>query len=310
MIKGLLFSFAGTLFVLAAVYFSFVAFNSKSAAQTLPARNITPTSLVRARKVETVTANPVFAAAALRNIDLKQNMQWTFGGKAQRGWSIYESLLCQLLNVEATNGDDFAANLARWQKSEGLAANGILDDASLAAIIKKWQSNRLKTSGYPAPEELTVAPAADFWDASRAAEMRQVERETYAAYKKMVAAAIADKSLNLATDANGNLAASEKYLKIVSAFRSREYQAKLRQASPNSGRAGLAVNSPHFTGRALDIYVGGEPVTTRDDNRALQVRTPVYKWLVKNAARFGFKPYFYEPWHWEYAPDAVAAANK
>ncbi len=74
----------------------------------------------------------------------------------------------------------------------------------------------------------------------------------------------------------------------------------LRRQSPNAGRAGLAVNSPHFTGRALDLYVGGQPVETRDDNRAVQVQTPVYQWLVRNAARFGFRPYFYEPWHWEY----------
>ena len=60
------------------------------------------------------------------------------------------------------------------------------------------------------------------------------------------------------------------------------------------------MNSPHFTGRAIDLYVGGEPVDTRDPNRALQVETPVYQWLVRNAERFGFRPYCYEPWHWEY----------
>jgi LAS superfamily LD-carboxypeptidase LdcB len=89
-------------------------------------------------------------------------------------------------------------------------------------------------------------------------------------------------------------------LKIVSSFRSRDYQDNLRRQSPNAGSAGLAVNSPHFTGRALDLYVGGSPVDTNDANRALQVNTPVYRWLVKNAGRFGFRPYFYEPWHWEY----------
>ena len=62
----------------------------------------------------------------------------------------------------------------------------------------------------------------------------------------------------------------------------------------------MAVNSPHFTGRALDIYVGGEPVDTNDRNRLIQVQTPVYQWLVRNAERFGFRPYYYEPWHWEY----------
>ena len=50
----------------------------------------------------------------------------------------------------------------------------------------------------------------------------------------------------------------------------------------------------------IEVPVGGEPVKTLDSNRMIQVQTPVYKWLVKNAARFGFYPYFYEPWHWEY----------
>jgi len=96
------------------------------------------------------------------------------------------------------------------------------------------------------------------------------------------------------------LAPAEKYLKIVSSFRSHEYQERLRKQSPNAGRAGLATNSPHFTGRALDLYVGGEPVETKDSNRALQIQTPVYQWLVRNSERFGFRPYYYEPWHWEY----------
>ncbi|MCA1564182.1 MAG: hypothetical protein LC803_00720 [Acidobacteria bacterium] len=34
--------------------------------------------------------------------------------------------------------------------------------------------------------------------------------------------------------------------------------------------------------------------------RALQTETRAYRWLVRNAERFGFCPYFYEPWHWEY----------
>jgi zinc D-Ala-D-Ala carboxypeptidase len=124
--------------------------------------------------------------------------------------------------------------------------------------------------------------------------LRCVEWQAYAAYKKLVAAA----STELALDR----ASSEKWLKIISAFRSPAYQAQLRQQSPRSGRAGLAVNSPHFTGRALDVYVGGDPVSTDDRNRAIQINTRVYQWLVKNAEQFGFYPYFYEPWHWEYCP--------
>ena len=61
-------------------------------------------------------------------------------------------------------------------------------------------------------------------------------------------------------------------LKIVSASLA-ECQDELRRESPNSGSAGLAVNSPHFTGHALDLYVGGDPVDTRDSNRKVQVET-------------------------------------
>jgi LAS superfamily LD-carboxypeptidase LdcB len=182
----------------------------------------------------------------------------------------------------------------------GLQANGLLDEQSLYEMIKVWQGARLKDREVASPDKLVNVPISEFYDPTRAEELRKVERATYAAYKKMVAAAVADRSLSLAHGAHGTLAPGEKFLKIISAFRSREYQDKLRRESPNAGTAGLAVNSPHFTGRALDIYVGGEPVDTLDANRKVQVETPVYKWLVRNAERFGFRPYFYEPWHWEY----------
>jgi LAS superfamily LD-carboxypeptidase LdcB len=249
--------------------------------------------------------NSQFDSAAEQNQNLSRNLAWTFGGKTQTGWYLYKPLICNAIGVEvAAGGNDFAAGLSRWQKANGLAPNGVLDAVTLALFVSKWQANRLKIRGSAEPNELLVAPTVDFYDVSRPDELRQVQRDTYAAYKKLVAAAIADKSLNLAGKDRNELAAAENFLKIVSSFRSREYQDKLRKESPNSGRAGLAVgNSPHFTGRALDIYVGGEPVTTKDENRAVQVNTKVYLWLVKNAGKFGFKPYFYEPWHWEYAPD-------
>ncbi len=280
-------------------------------AQTIPAVAVNQTAeknkqILVVESAQAFSTNSAFVSAVRRNAELKNSILWAFGGKPQRGWYLYESLISQLISAEApVNSDGFAEALSRWQQAAGLEPNGVLDDNALSVMVKTWQSNRLKLRGYPSPDELLIAPATDFWDSARADELRQVERETYAAYKKMVAAAVADKSLKLAANADGSLADSEKFLKIISGFRSKEYQAKLRQASPNSGRAGLAVNSPHFTGRALDIYVGGEPVNTKDANRAIQVNTPVYKWLVKNAGKFGFKPYFYEPWHWEYAPDEL-----
>ena len=231
--------------------------------------------------------------AAAENALLRNEITWTFGGKQQRGWYLYDLLIRKTLNTHHVSiTDDFADTLAKWQKKRRLSASGVLDAGSLMAMISQWQSNRLKSKVYAEPSQLTTAPPADFYDASRAPELRQVEHETYAAYKKMVAAALSDPTLDLRP--------TDKYFKIISAFRSRDYQEQLRRQSPNSGSAGLAVNSPHFTGRALDIYVGGSPVDTKDSNRAIQVNTSAYKWLVRNAERFGFRPYFYEPWHWEY----------
>jgi len=241
------------------------------------------------------------ASPAARNALLSTELNWTFGGKPQRGWYLYKPLISRLLNTKNdVASDGFASALARWQKKSGLMPGGVLDEQTLYAMIAAWQNARLKDRSTARPDQLLTAPISDFYDPTRAEELRQVERETYAAYKRMVSAAIGNKSLGLARGAKGQLAPDEKYLKIISAFRSPEYQEKLRRESPNSGSAGLAVNSPHFTGRALDLYVGGEPVDTRDSNRAVQVQTRVYQWLVLNADRFGFRPYCYEPWHWEY----------
>jgi D-alanyl-D-alanine carboxypeptidase len=259
------------------------------------------TAKTRVTSKTTANASSAFTAAATQNAALRNELTWTFGGKQQHGWYLYDLLINKTLDTQHDpDTSEFAAAMAKWQKRSGLGTNGVLDENALMRMISQWQNDRLKTRETADPSALLTAPPVDFFDPSRAPEMRQVERNTYAAYKKMLAAAIADPALKLAHTSSEELSPKEQYFKIVSAFRSREYQDELRRKSPNSGTAGLAVNSPHFTGRALDLYVGGDPVDTRDANRAIQVNTPAYRWLVRNAERFGFRPYFYEPWHWEY----------
>ena len=265
------------------------------------------------RAVEPTLVVPVQAKAAAlapgRNAVLRDELVWTFGGKQQRGWYLYEELIYRLLDIANQGRPDvasarFSQAVTRWQTKVGLNPSGLLDETTLAVMIKEWQGRRLKDRTVAQPDQLLTAPASDYYDPARAVELRQVEARAYAAYKRLIVAAAADRSLGLKRQGKGELAPAEKYLKIISSFRSRDYQEKLRRESPQSGTAGLAVNSPHFTGRALDLYVGGQPVDTSDANRAIQVRGPVYKWLVRNAQRFGFQPYFYEPWHWEYVGDA------
>ncbi len=278
---------------------------AKSLAATLPSP--TPSTSPAPNAVASATISPplppplevatssVLTEAARRNNSLKNELVWTFGGKQQQGWHLYVPLICHLIGTEAdADSNEFAVALARWQKSVGLDSDGVLDNDTLARMVSTWQSRRAGSAAFPTADQIVTGAPSEFYDPSRADELRQAERQAYEAYKQMLAAAAADPSLKLAQ--------SGKYLKIISAYRSREYQDKLRQQLPNSGRAGLAVNSPHFTGRAFDIYVGGDPVETKDANRAIQIQTPAYRWLVKNAERFGFLPYFYEPWHWEYNP--------
>jgi zinc D-Ala-D-Ala carboxypeptidase len=278
---------------------------SRSSGQSRRSRgksSVKPTVMLK-NPAATSKANtsPELVAAAERNAILRNELNWTFGGKPQRGWYLYNLLIAQTLKTDDDPGSsDFAAALGVWQRNAGLSPSGVLDEESLLAMVTQWQNNRLKNRDLAVPDQLLTAPSSDFYDPEREEELRQVERNTYAAYKRMVTAALADPTLKLARTAAGELAPAEKYFKIISAFRTPEYQERLRRESPNAGSAGLAVNSPHFSGKALDIYVGGDPVDTRDFNRALQVNTPAYKWLVRNAERFGFRPYFYEPWHWEY----------
>lgn len=274
-----------------------------SAASDAGAKKSGLTRLSAPEKVSAIkpapAASAAFESAALRNSQLQADLSWAFGGKSQRGWRLYAPLISSLIGVDAdTTSSDFAIQLSRWQKKRGISASGILDNYVWSEMISTWQSERIKDRIVPTGDQVVTIPTSDCYDPSRPEELRKAERETYQAYKRMVAAAAEE--LGLERTQTGDLAAGEKYFKIISALRTPEYQAHLRKQSPNSGRAGLAVSSPHFTGRALDIYVGGEPVSTKDENRAIQTQTAAYKWLAKNASRFGFRPYFYEPWHWEY----------
>jgi len=301
--KGLVIGVAIVLATVAAIFgFQWKAVGQSARIQTAQAANnesSAPASAVGVERlsaaakpaVETASATGLFASAASRNADLQDSLTWAFGGKSQRGWRLYAPLVGGLIGADsAQTSGDFAAQLSRWQQQHGASANGILDSGTWSQMVSDWQANRLKDHSRPTADEVVTIPTTECYDPSRPEALRQVERRTYAAYKQMIAAATAE----------GAVADGDAYLKVVSALRTPEYQAQLRAQSPNSGRAGLAVNSPHFTGRALDLYVGGEPVSTKDENRAIQTQTKAYRWLVKNAGRFGFRPYFYEPWHWEY----------
>src|SRR5215213_5479811 len=58
-----------------------------------------------------------FAVAAARNATLRNDLTWTFGGKQQRGWYLYDLLISKTLDTSHdSTTSDFAAALAKWQK--------------------------------------------------------------------------------------------------------------------------------------------------------------------------------------------------
>ncbi len=252
--------------------------------------------VISSRAKGSTQASGMVHGPAARNLELCHRLDWSFGGRRQRGWNLYRRLISVLIGSNAAPGSaEFAQAVSGWQRRTGLTAEGVIDHPTWMAMVATFQARRRagrRAGSLPPQPSLITAPAEDFWDSARPLELRQIDAATHAAWQRMYRAA------RQAPELAGM---PENRLRIISAYRSPAYQAALRRRSPNSGRAGLAVNSPHFTGRALDLYIGGEPVSTADWNRQLQVETPLYHWLVGNAHHFGFYPYFYEPWHWEYS---------
>ena len=65
-------------------------------------------------------------------------------------------------------------------------------------------------------------------------------------------------------------------------------------------RDGL-LETPDRVARAWGELLDGHGVdSTRPESRLEMSRGQTYRWLAANARRFGFVPYVYEPWHWEY----------
>ncbi len=95
-------------------------------------------------------------------------------------------------------------------------------------------------------------------------------------------------------------------LKVISGWRRHRwkswehYEETLikKYGSVKRGRKWLAYASPHETGLAMDIGVGG--LWPSSKTAAAQREQPLHKWLVANAWEYGWHPYKREPWHWEY----------
>ncbi|HVF30134.1 MAG TPA: M15 family metallopeptidase, partial [Pyrinomonadaceae bacterium] len=209
---------------------------------------------VQSAPVTRTETNSAFSKAAMDNAKLRSSLGWVFGGKTQTGWDIYVPLISHTIETDSgPETAEFALAVSRWQQRSGLPATGVVDRPTLETFTRYWQSRRLGRARLSDGTSLLAAPVREFYDATRSPDLLQLEKDTYAAYQRMIAAAAKDLKGELNITPAGELAPNEKFLRIVSAYRSPQYQAALRKREPGAGRAALAVNSPHSTGHALDI---------------------------------------------------------
>ncbi|MCE3289412.1 MAG: peptidase and DD-carboxypeptidase VanY/endolysin [Caulobacter sp.] len=246
-------------------------------------------------------ANPRYAAAARANAESARSLVWSPFGSEEIGWETYAPLIAAEIATACGYGDPgFAAALAAWQRRNGPVADGVLTPAMFEAMRLRWHRRRPFSKIQPEdcpPPTANLAYAASSEVYGRPMQLRP---GALAAYRRMIAAARAE-APSVFNQPNA--------LKIFSAFRDPEADAARCLADGNCDGVRRTLCSAHRTGLALDIHVGmapgGDPASTADFNRLAQSRTPAYRWLVRNAGRFGFVNYPFEPWHWEWTGEPI-----
>lgn len=245
--------------------------------------------------------SPAYSVAAARNA--ASVTAWrgpVFSRSETTGWETY---LPQIQTLVGTTCDaastGFAASIAAFQSASGLTSDGVIGPKTLAAFVRRWQAARalyVRAATRPCPftgrDDLVRIAAED----DLGANDPRLDPAAYAAWRRMRTAAVRD----------GVMAADSGLLKFVAAYRSPERARQLAAANPDTAAQGSC--SVHISGFAADLNVGHAPgydaISSANDNRLWQSRQPVYRWMVKNAGRFGFVNYVFEPWHWEYTgPD-------
>jgi hypothetical protein len=216
-------------------------------------------------------------------------------GAPEAGWATYAPLIAhEVSTVCPPESPGFAAALARWQSAHGAPATGRVDAPTLSTLATTWLLRRpfvraMRSGCPPSPDEATLekaAPVEAFGGKTILGRPGALD-----AYRRMVA------------EARTALHLAPPTLTLASGYRG-PAEEMARCADGSCGVLRKAHCSAHRTGLAFDVYLGAapgrDPFSTEDDNRLFQTRTPAYHWLVANADRFGFVPYPFEPWHWEW----------
>lgn len=254
------------------------------------------------------TATPAYAAcasdaryerSAAKNAMSLESAELAPFGRSETGWRIYAPQVAATIGTLcAPQTSRFAAALGAWQAKHRLRPTGAVDPATLGAMKNTWQQARpfiaaFSEGGCPdaaSEKSLVDLRPREGW----LGKPGKLDARALAALRRMAAAA---------RTADPRIARDRQMLTIISAYRSPEYDAEKCKGGACNGVA-KARCSAHRTGTAVDLYVGAapgkSPVASDDENRLYQTNTATYRWLVKNAARYGFVNYVFEPWHWEW----------
>ena len=264
--------------------------------KTTPAR----TMFAPSSRVEDCAAGP--ASDAALNAQSLGTLEIMPFRRPETGWAIYEPWVKAEIGTPCPAATPaFARALTRWRAAHGLGGGGVMDAATLATFSQVWANRRpfvriskIACPAPPAETSLAQATPAE----SYGGKVIQLRPRALHAYRRMVAAA---------RDA-GVTAGDSHLLTIFSGYRSPTDDAVRCATEGNCQGVTRASCSAHLTGLAMDLYLApapGRQVDSADDaNRLYMSSTPAYRWLVANAARFGFVNYVFEPWHWEWTGEA------
>jgi len=248
---------------------------------------------------------PIWYEAAAGNGRTLQTLEWQPFGQ-ETGWETYLPMTQQEIGTRcAASTPGFAAALAEFQRRYGLPADGRFGSATFDVLKGVWQERRPFVMarvrgicpGYPERQSLGEF---DYSEESLHRPGRMGQQVAIAAYRRMVRDARAEVPA---------LAADPILLTVYSTYRHPDIDGVRCEDESNCDGRRRASCSAHRTGWA---FVGEAPgygiASTNAYNRLVQTRGPAYRWLVRNAARYGFVNYIYEPWHWEYVgPEASYA---
>jgi len=242
--------------------------------------------------------------AASANAGSLRSLAWRPFGRDEVGWETYApSIAAEIGTTCGFHTRGFAGALARWQLVHRLPPTGEVNAESFGAMLNRWNLARpfvrVNARGIcpnaPALADLAaLAPSESY--GGKVIQLRPGARD---AYRRLREAARRDGVIS---------ARDPALLTVISGFRDPAADAARCARDNNCQGLVRTICSSHRTGLTVDLYLapapGNGPVDGADGNRLHQSRSLAFGWMTRNAGRFGFVNYPFEPWHWEWTGEA------